>query len=49
MLLNNWPLKDSGIANAQIRQAVVRELNDINTKLDGLSGKDLFSSYSFLE
>ena len=49
MLLNNWPLKDSGIANVQIRQAVVRELNDINTKLDGLSRKDLFSSYSFLE
>ena len=42
-------LKDSGITNAQIRQAVVRELNDINTKLDGLSRKDLLSSYSFLE
>ena len=42
-------LKDSGITNAQIRQAVVRELNDINTKLDGLSRKDLLSSYSFLQ
>ena len=42
-------LKDSGITNAQIRQKVVRELNDINTKLDGLSRKDLLSSYSFLE
>ena len=42
-------LKDSGITNAQIRQAVVRELNDIDTKLDGLSRKDLLSSYSFLE
>ena len=27
-------LKDSGITNAQIRQAVVRELNDMDTKLD---------------
>ena len=42
-------LKDSGITNAQIRQAVVRELNDIDTKLSGLSRKDLLSSYSFLE
>ena len=42
-------LKDSGITNAQIRQAFVRELNDINTKLDGLSRKDLLSSYSFLQ
>ena len=42
-------LKDSGITNAQIRQAVVRELNDIDSKLDGLSRKDLLSSYSFLE
>ena len=42
-------LKDSGITNAQIRQAVVRELNDIDTKLGGLSRKDLLSSYSFLE
>ena len=42
-------LKDSGITNAQIRQVVVRELNDIDSKLDGLSRKDLLSSYSFLE
>ena len=35
--------------NAQIRHAVVRELNDIDTKLDGLSRKDLLRSYSFLE
>ena len=42
-------LRDSGITNAQIRQAVVRELNGMDTKLDGLSRKDLLSSYSFLE
>ena len=33
--------------DATIREIVVRELNDIKTKIDGLSRKDLLSSYSF--
>ena len=42
-------LKDSDITDAKIREIVVRELDDIKTKLDGLSRKDLLSSYSFLQ
>ena len=41
-------LKDGDITDAKIREIVVRELDDIKTKLDGLSRKDLLSSYSFL-
>ena len=40
-------LKDGDVTDAKIREIVVRELNDIKTKLDGLSRKDLLSSYSF--
>ena len=36
------------MTDAKEREIVVRELNDIKTKLDGLSRKDLLSSYSFL-
>ena len=42
-------LKDGDITDAKIREIVVRELNDIKTKIDGLSRKDLLSSYSFLQ
>ena len=42
-------LKDGDITDAKLREIVVRELNDIKTKLDGLSRKDLLSSYSFLQ
>ena len=42
-------LKDGDVTDAKIREIVVRELNDIKTKLDGLSHKDLRISYMFLE
>ena len=42
-------LKDGDVTDAKIREIVVRELNDIKTKLDGLSRKDLLSSYMFLK
>ena len=41
-------LRDGDITDAKIRELLVRELNDIRTKIDGLSRKDLLSSYSFL-
>ena len=42
-------LKDGDVIDAKIREIVVRELNDIKTKLDGLSRKDLLSSYTYLK
>ncbi len=42
-------LKDGDVTDAKIREVVVREINDIKTQLDGLSRKDLLSSYSFLQ
>ena len=42
-------LKDGDITDANLREIVVRELNDIKTKLDGLSRSYLLSSYSFLQ
>ena len=42
-------LQDGDVTDAKIREMVVRELNDIKTKLDGLSRKDLLSSYMFLK
>ena len=42
-------LQDGDVKDAKIRKIVVRELNDIKTKLDGLSRKDLLSSYSYLK
>lgn len=42
-------LKDGDVTYAKIREIVVRELSDIKTKLDGLSRKDLLSSYCFLK
>ena len=42
-------LQNGGVTDAKIRQFVVRELSDIKTRLDGLSRKDLLSSYRFLK
>ena len=42
-------LKDGDVTDAKIRQIVVRELNDIKTKLDRLSRKKLLASYMFLK
>ena len=42
-------LQDGDVTDENIRKIVVRELNDIKTKLDGLIRKDLRSSCSFLE
>jgi hypothetical protein len=36
-------LKHGDVTGARIREILVRELNDIKTKLDGLSRKDLLS------
>ena len=41
-------LNDGDVTDAKIREIVVRELNDIKTKLDGLSRKDLLTSYRYL-
>ena len=41
--------QDGDVTDAKIRKIVVIELNDIKTKLDGLSRKDLLSSYSYLK
>ena len=37
------------VTDTKVREVVVRELNEIKTKLDGLSRKDLLGSYSFLQ
>ena len=42
-------LKDGDVADAKIREIVVRDLNDIKTKLDCISRRDLLSSYTFLQ
>ena len=42
-------LKDGDITEEKIREIVIRELNDIKSKLDGLSRKDLLCSYGFLK
>ena len=42
-------LKDGGVTDAKIREIVVRELNDIKTKLDGLAREKLLASYMFLK
>ena len=44
-----YKLKDGDITDEKIRKIVVRELNDIKSKLDGLSRRDLLSSYGFLK
>ena len=42
-------LQHGDVTDAKIREIVVRELNDIKTKLDGLSRKDLLSSCRFVK
>ena len=42
-------LQDGDVTDAKLRELVVREMNDIKTKLDALSRKDLLSSYIFLQ
>ncbi|XP_046858455.1 uncharacterized protein LOC124451894 [Xenia sp. Carnegie-2017] len=42
-------LKDGDVTDAKLREFVVGDLNDIKTKLDGLSRKDLLSSYDFFK
>jgi hypothetical protein len=41
-------LKDGDVANEKLRQIIVRDLNDIKSKLDCISLKDLGASYTFL-
>ena len=42
-------LKDGDITDQKFRGLIVREIDDIKTKLDGLSRKDLLASISFFE
>ena len=42
-------LNEGDINDAELRQIIVREVDDIKTKLDGLSRKDLLASLSFFE
>ena len=42
-------LKDGDVTDEECRRLMVRELDDIKTKLDGLARKDLLSSLCFLQ
>ena len=42
-------LRDGDITDAKLRDIVVRELNNVNFKLDALSRNNLLSSYCFLQ
>ena len=42
-------LNEGDINDSELRQIIVREIDDIKTKLDGLSRKDLLASLSFLK
>ena len=42
-------LNEGDINDSELRQIIVRDLDDIKTKLDGLSRKDLLASLSFFE
>ncbi|CAB4027894.1 Hypothetical predicted protein, partial [Paramuricea clavata] len=42
-------LNNGDITDERIREILVRELDDIKTKIDGLARKDLLVSYSFLQ
>ena len=42
-------LKDGDITDAKLREIVVRELNSVNFKLDGLLRNNLLSSHCFLQ
>ena len=40
-------LKDGDVTDQQIRGIIMREIDDMRSKLDGLSRKDLLASISF--
>ena len=42
-------LKDGDVADQKVRELIIREIDDIKSKLDGLSRKDLLASISFFE
>ncbi len=42
-------LKDGDVTDQKFRGLIVREINDIKSKLDGISRKDLLASISFFE
>ena len=42
-------LKDGDVTDKQFRSLIVREIDDIKSKLDGLSRKDLLASISFFK
>ncbi|XP_078378709.1 uncharacterized protein LOC144661753 [Oculina patagonica] len=42
-------LKDGGVTDPKFRRLIVREIDDIKSKLEGLSRKDLLASISFFE
>ena len=42
-------LKDGDVTEQKFRSVIVREIDDIKSKLDGLSRKDLLTSISFFE
>ena len=42
-------LKDGDVTDAEIRKIVVRELNDIKSRIDGLSRATLLASHDFLQ
>jgi len=42
-------LKDGDVTDQKFRGVIVREIDDIKSKLDGLSRKDLVASISFFE
>ena len=42
-------LKDGDITNEQLRNLIVRELDDIKSKLDGIAKKDLLASIGFFK
>ena len=42
-------LKDGDVTDQQFRNFIVREIDDIKSKLDGISRKDLVASISFFK
>ena len=42
-------LKDGDVIDDKLRDVIIEDLNDIKTKIDGLSRKDLLASYCFLK
>ena len=42
-------LKDGDVTDQKFRGLIIREIDDIKSKLDGLSRKDLGASISFFE